>query len=148
MEEMNKTTSSIDVARMIMYPYVDARQTKILECVVSYNFDWIRLKLQLRYTTLDMSWHMQTCYLRFGPYTALAMTAQSVNLHIAIKAMFYLLCYTEYININNKYYFITSTNWKRNTITSEILNVWSIKQFKNTLERLNKCLRILKLTHL
>ena len=110
MEEMNKTTSSIDVARMIMYPYVNARQTKILECVVSYNFDWIRLKLQLRYTTLDMSWHMQTCYLRFGPYTVLAMTAKSVNLHIAIKAMFYLLWYTEYIYINNKYYFITSTN--------------------------------------
>jgi len=38
------------------------------------------------------------------------MTAKSVNLHIAIKAMFYLLWYTEYIYINNKYYFITSTN--------------------------------------
>jgi len=29
--------------------------------------------------------------LRFGPYTILAWTAQSVNSHIALKAMFYLL---------------------------------------------------------
>jgi len=29
--------------------------------------------------------------LRFGPYTILAWTAHFVNLHIALKAMFYLL---------------------------------------------------------
>jgi len=29
--------------------------------------------------------------LRFGPYTILAWTAQYVNCHIALKAMFYLL---------------------------------------------------------
>jgi len=29
--------------------------------------------------------------LRFGPYTILAWTAKSVNCHIALKAMFYLL---------------------------------------------------------
>ena len=34
---------------------------------------------------------LQTGQLRFGPYTILAWTAQSVNCHIALKAMFYLL---------------------------------------------------------
>jgi len=29
--------------------------------------------------------------LRFGPYTFLSLTNQSVNLHIALKPMFYLL---------------------------------------------------------
>jgi len=29
--------------------------------------------------------------LRFGPYTVLALTAQSVNCHITLKAMFDLL---------------------------------------------------------
>jgi len=35
--------------------------------------------------------------LRFGPYTILAWTAQSVNCHIALKATFYLLNTCEFI---------------------------------------------------
>jgi len=42
----------------------------------------------------DCSVQARTVYtvqLRFGPYTILGWTAQSVNCHIALKAMFYLL---------------------------------------------------------
>ena len=39
---------------------------------------------------------LQTGQLRFGPYTILAWTAQSVNCHIALKAMFYLLTNTQF----------------------------------------------------
>ena len=41
--------------------------------------------------------------LRFGPYTILAWTAQSVNCHIALKAMFYLLN-KMYANKNKTYH--------------------------------------------
>ena len=43
---------------------------------------------------VDWSVQAKTAYnpqLRFGPYTILAWTAQSVNCHIALKVMLYLL---------------------------------------------------------
>ena len=43
---------------------------------------------------VDRSVQAKTTYnpqLRFGPYTILAWTSHSVNCHIALKAMFYLL---------------------------------------------------------
>jgi len=47
---------------------------------------------------------MQYPQLRFGPYTFLSLTNQSVNLHIALKPMFYLLIVRCFVDIFYGYY--------------------------------------------
>ena len=59
--------------------------------------------------------------LRFGPYTILAWTAQSINCHIALKAMFYLLNIA-FINIV----------LYRNVIIHKRTHTWKFTYVKNT----------------
>jgi len=49
---------------------------------------YFRAICNLRTGQSKLEWYMTLC---FGPYTILAWTVQSVNLHIALKAMYCLL---------------------------------------------------------
>ena len=57
--------------------------------VTLHLYDYVNLKYFLcRHVQARTAYSLQ---LHFGPYTIQAWTTQSVNLHIALKAIFYLL---------------------------------------------------------